>query len=210
MDISKTIKQWSTALSEDGHIQAWIILQRGAWDLLQAEKVITCPQSFAAADENFTPAYAWLRRKMECAGLKAPSHGLTPWWCWVQREGDHPMPFSEDIAGLHSPVVLELSLPADLVAISCFDAWHWVLNRWYLHDSAEDEQAFAESQTGAGDEQETLRRKEASWDRVFDLTQMLGTPTLLSERSLQGCFWQLNLEHVVRVVEALDAFPEET
>jgi hypothetical protein len=209
MELNETISHWSTALSNDGHVQAWIILQRGAWDLLQSEKVITCPQSFAAADENFVLAYDWLRRTMESSGFASPGHDLTPWWCWVQREGDHPMPFREDIAGLIAPVVLELSLPAHWVAISCFDAWHWVLNDCYLYRSAEDEQEFEATLDRGAEAAEIRKRKETSWNQVFDLGQMFGTPTTLAERSLQGCFWQLRLEHVVRVVEALDAYPED-
>lgn len=192
--------QWRTQFSRGGRVSAWIVIEAAAWKQLQQAGELNCPAAFATPDEEFVVAYAWMRAEMAAAGVFPPGPGLTPWWVWVQRSPGHPAPYLEDLAGLTDPVVLQLELPAEELVLSCFEAWHAVLNRWYLHTSPADEAAFdAMLQAGDPAAAESL---QASWRHVFDLGHLYGVPEAPETRLVQGCIWQLRLEQVSRVVTA--------
>jgi hypothetical protein len=89
------------------------LMERSTWQLLEAKGVLTCPIGEANDDSIFQDAYAWMNGSMASAGILAPAPGLSPWWCWVRREANHPEPYIEDTEGLHDPVVLELSVPSN-------------------------------------------------------------------------------------------------
>jgi hypothetical protein len=60
----------------------------------------------------------------------------------IRRDEGHAEPYIEDVEELDDPVVLKLSLPSSLIVLSCFDLWHFALNRWYVWDSEADQVAF--------------------------------------------------------------------
>jgi len=190
-------------------VRAWIILEAEAWALLQANGRLTCPRHLACGTEEFVPAYAWMRDRLVDAGIAPPAENLTPWWCWVQRDGEHPAPFAEDTAGVEVPVVLQLRLPTDAVALSCFDLWHWVLNGWFLPASTAEGDAFNAELVFTGETPAIGEKRRASWARIFDLGNMLGEPLPLEARCIQGCFWELRLSDVVGAATELDHLQRE-
>lgn len=117
-------------------------MERSTWQLLETSGTLKCPASQANDDSIFQQAYEWMNASMTDAGLPAPAENLTPWWCWIRRESDHPHPYIEDLRGHEDPVVLKLSTPSHLIALSCFDLWHFALNRWYVPTSDEDDADF--------------------------------------------------------------------
>ncbi|MDG1581011.1 DUF3841 domain-containing protein [Pseudomonas sp. GOM6] len=190
--------QWRERFTQGAKVQAWIIIEAEAWAQLQVAGELVCPESFAAPGEEFQTAYSWMRQQMTAAGVLPPGEGLSPWWVWVQRAGGHSAPYLEDLAGVRAPVVLELALPASDLVLSCFDAWHAVLNRWFLYqDQAESDEFEALEAAGSPDAESRLRH---SWLNVFDLGHLYGDATPLSARSVQGCIWALRLDQVTRVV----------
>ena len=113
-------------------------MERVVWQRLQATGTLTCSRDKADSDPLFQQAYAWMRGAMAGAGIEAPAPGLSPRWSWIRREPERGMPHAEDLEGLDDPVVLQLAVPAGDLVPSCFDLWHYVLNRWYVADSEED------------------------------------------------------------------------
>lgn len=199
------IRKWQANLAVAGHIHCWTILERTTWQLLDAEGILSCPIDRADDDPIFLQAYEWMKHAMIGAGICPPAQGLSPWWCWIRREGDSQMPYVEDLEGLNDPVVLQMSIPAQDVVPSCFDLWHFVLNRWYVYDSDEDELDFdrALAAAGAGYSANTYlqARLQASWTAVFDLDRSCPDMGFFETKSFQGCFWTLKREYVKAILE---------
>jgi hypothetical protein len=183
-------------------------MERSTLRLLEKHGQLTCPASKADEDPMFQAAYAWIKTSMAEGGVPPPAPGLTPWWCWVRRGNNHPEPYVEDLGGNDDPVVLQLSIPSHLVALSCFDLWHFVLNRIYVYTSELDEQAFdqalaaAPKGSAAALQLENCVRK--SWNAVFELDQCGVDMGPLEYKRIQGCFWTLKLSDVTAVREPSD------
>lgn len=180
-------------------------MERSTWQLLKAQGVLTCPISRAIDDPTFQDAYAWIKDSMTSAGIRAPASDLSPWWCWVRREQSHPEPYIEDVEGLLDPVVLKLSLPSEQIVLSCFDLWHFVLNKWYVWASELDEQEFDRAMKNAEEGSvaalQLQRRMEESWSAIFELDQTAVDMGPFEAKSIQGCFWTLRLADVTAVIE---------
>lgn len=180
-------------------------MERSTWQLLEAEGVLTCPIGSANDDPTFQDAYAWMKDSMASAGVLAPEPDLSPWWCWVRREQNHPEPYIEDAEGLHDPVVLQLSVPAEQIVLSCFDLWHFVLNKWYVWSSEFDEQDFDRAmetaEEGSVAALQLQRRMQKSWLAIFELDQTVMDMGPFEAKSIQGCYWTLRLADVTAVIE---------
>lgn len=206
---SKTfIQKWQSRMASSAEIECWTIMARSTWTLLIANNTLTCPASKAENDPIFTHAYEWMKASMTEAGLHAPTPGLTPWWCWVKREANQYLPYLEDLNGLEDPVVLQLSVPASEVALSCFDLWHYVLNQFYIPASEEDSAEFENAWDVAKGQPESVtqleQRLRKSWQAIFDLNQSRVGMGPVESRSIQGCFWTLKQDWVLAVLEQTD------
>ncbi|WP_460044589.1 DUF3841 domain-containing protein [Pseudomonas sp. S2_H01] len=199
------IQKWQMEFSKNGRIQCWTLMERSIWLMLEAEGELTCPIREANDDPVFQDAYAWMKGSMASAGIYPPGPDLSPWWCWVRREQNHPEPYIEDTEGLHDPVVLELSIPAEKIVLSCFDLWHFVLNKCYVWASELDEQDFDRAQESAEEGSDAAvqlqQRMQKSWSAVFELDQCAVDMGPLEAKSIQGCFWKLSLAYVTAVIE---------
>lgn len=180
-------------------------MERSTWQLLEAEGVLTCPINKAIDDPTFQDAYAWMKRSMASAGMHSPEPGISPWWCWVRREENHPEPYIEDTESLNDPVVLELSVPSEQIVLSCFDLWHFVLNKCYVWASELDEQDFDRAQESAEEGSDAAlqlqQRMQKSWSAVFELDQCAVDMGPFEAKSIQGCFWTLRLADLTAVIE---------
>jgi len=103
-------------------------------------------------------------------------------------------------------VRLELLVPADRALLSDFDAWHCVLNRWYLALTGE-EYARWESRLPEGhrpgDElpPELEREMRASWKRIFDLELLAKSEWVTGGQRVQAALERIELADVVGVRE---------
>lgn len=199
------IQKWQMKLSKKGRVTCWTLMERSTWQLLETEGVLTCPISAANDDPIFQDAYAWMKDSMASAGILAPEPGLSPWWCWVRSGENHPEPYIEDAEGLHDPVALQLSVPAEQIVLSCFDLWHFVLNKCYVWTSELDEQDFDRAMENAEEGSDTAlqlqRRMQKSWSAIFELDQTAVDMGPFEAKSIQGCFWTLRLADVTAVIE---------
>ena len=180
-------------------------MERSTWELLKANGALTCPVEQACDDPIFQRAYTWMKASMAQAGLPAPAVDVSPWWCWVRKEEHHPGPYIEDLHGLDDPIVLQLSIPAERVVLSCFDLWHFVINRCYVWDSEADEMEFDQAWAAAQNDKAALtaleERMQTSWSAIFELDQDRVDMGRLEAKSIQGCFWVLRHEYLTAVLE---------
>lgn|GEM_PF-1724769 len=180
-------------------------MERSTWQVLEAEGELTCPIGEANDDPIFQDAYTWMKGSMASAGILAPEPDISPWWCWVRREENHPEPYVEDTEGLNDPVVLELSVRSEQIVLSCFDLWHFVLNKSYVWTSELDEQDFDRAQVSAEEGSDAAvqlqQRMQKSWSAVFELDQCAVDMGPFQAKSIQGCFWTLRLSDVTAILE---------
>lgn len=204
-----TIRKWQSRLSTPpGIVECWTVMERSTWLLLSSRGTLSCPADKADADPMFQQAYGWMKKSMAEAGLPAPALGLSPWWCWVKRGEGSSKPYIEDLAGLEDPVVLQLRVPANLMVLSCFDLWHFVLNRIYVYESVDDEAQFDQAISNAEDGSEAAwlmeQRLQNSWMAIFELDQLKVDMGPFESKSIQGCLWALERCYVTAVLEASD------
>jgi len=203
--LTSVIRNWQKEFSINGRVRCWTVMERSTWQLLEAEGELTCPIGEANDDPTFQDAYAWMKDSMATAGIYPPAPGLSPWWCWVRSGENHPEPYIEDAEGLHDPVVLELSVPSEQIVLSCFDLWHFVLNKCYVWASELDEQNFDRAKESAEEGSDVAlqlnQRMQKSWSAVFELDQSVVDMGPSEAKSIQGCFWELSLAYVTAVIE---------
>lgn len=131
-------------------------------------------------------------------------------WGWYHWEGkERPKPDLRSSGHLPkgaTGVRIEFEIPENRVILSDFDAWHFVLNRWFLCLCEKEDKDFTEELERAGIPQrwpypEPFRSRIInSWQCIFD--QEAGDPEWrgsLSRRSIQATFWELKLSQVRHV-----------
>lgn len=103
---------------------------------------------------EFQRSYDWLNRTL--------GYGNNPIWAWYQLDDSfedyYKWLLTTSCKG--EEVFLILNVPESEVTLSDFNAWHYVLNNWYLPEDVNSEEDLD------GWSQEEI---EESWIRVFNL-----------------------------------------
>lgn len=158
-----------------------------------------CDQSKAENAKDFADSYKWMVRQMDKRGISHPDNATSPVWAWhTYNWRQHQPDLREGGHGCRGEksVCLELEVPDEEVLLSDFDEWCIVLNKWYIDDSTNEEEYdefFEEFDKLPPKEQKIL--KEASWEKVFDLTEM-NTEWRTRGRWIQATFWILKKEYI--------------
>jgi hypothetical protein len=191
-------------------MRLWTIKPIEVWERLQREKTLFVDPTHPTFQENlpfFHEAYEWMRAQM---ARRLPHYeGNYPWWAY-----DYKLDLRTYRFHTHPPnerwVRMELEIPSEKVLLSAYGAWHYVLNRWYLpyttdEESYERELDAWEAETkahGIDTYQNSVPfpepwelRMRASWERIFDVDDLRETNTI------QATFERLELAEVVRVTE---------
>jgi len=105
---------------------------------------------------EFKSSYAWMMEQMK---ERLPHYdGLTyPVWLWHKRpDQNRPGMLLKGQKG----VIITLDIPDEDILWSCFDSWHYVLNKWLLTQTEEEytqlEDCFSEEEM------------ISSWSYIFD------------------------------------------
>lgn len=146
----------------------------------------------------FVKAYNWLNQQMMKRIGEPPHEGQYPMWAWHRcdeidnlERGGHLVPGTRGVR-------IEFEIDAKSVLLSDFDSWHYVLNHWYLPASESDGDAFELELKQQGLYSLYFKKSlphnfnqriEASWDRIFNLT----------DYSTQATFWKLESDQVLDV-----------
>lgn len=162
--------------------------------------------SWERADPDYTRAYGWMVAQMAARGLD--TGGNPPFWAWHSYGGAGKRVDMRFINASVPLLRLTLAVPDELVLLSCFERWHFVLNNWY-HSIDEADYAQAEVLEDAGKLDQGV--KEESWLRIFDLS-VYGDPAWNGSddhSSIQACMpW---FEHAwIRKVERFEPRPVRT
>jgi hypothetical protein len=129
---------------------------------------------------------------------KPPGRSRAPLWAWKVWSRRTPKPDLRSRAHLPSGtagVRIEFEAPPDCVLLSDFTRWHVVLNRQFLSDNAEEDDAAATRMSG-----DRKLRIERSWERIFELDR--GDPEYwgpFGDRGIQATLWQIELAQVRKV-----------
>jgi len=159
-------------------------------------------------EDGFAPAYEWMAGEMGKM-LAPPPDGVDAWplWAWFRHGKGGVDPDADEYADQDLWVMTFETDPRHVV-ISDFDAWHYVLQGWYLPDrsapdggDAEADQ-FADALNEAGVEwgdhpypEPFASRIQNSWKRVFDLSGK--TRSKAAKTKLQATFWVLDRRQIL-------------
>ena len=186
--------------------------------LLQEGRLLAKPE-FGEEDTpwDWRSAYTWLAQQMRTRlFVAAPATAEFPFWAWhfwngaVQPKPDLRYSSMRRWAkSTERHVLLEMAVPADGVLLSDYDAWHWVLNYWYL-GAARETCRFERDLKAKGlcfwkqkplpDEAEHIRMAK-SWERIFDFAaaRLVGMPP--KNQRIQATFWSLRADELCSAVE---------
>lgn len=186
----------------------WTIQTEDAWSELQDRGVLRATRQ--QSEKDFLLAYQWMIEQMERRLAPRVQRNQFPVWAWRQWENEvrakPDLRSSGHIPKGERGVRIEFEIPDDLVLLSDFHLWHYVLNYWYLpHSESEGEEFEAELESHG---LSFFTRKPlphpgfhsrivASWDRIFDLHWTgddLALP--LSRKSIQATLWELKEDQV--------------
>ncbi len=184
----------------------WTIQDMAAWERLQQHGLLR--GDGRRVQVYYRYAYRWMAEQMRLR--LPPPHARVPLWGWYRWRGIRQcrpdLRASGHLVKGVPGVRIELELPEDRALLSDFDAWHCVLNRYFLSLREQEEEAFAEEleraevQPGWPYAEPFHSKVVSSWERIFDLKA--GDPEWwgpVSERSVQATFWELPLSQVRRV-----------
>jgi len=142
--------------------------------------------------EDFIQPYKWIVKQMDKRIKNHPDNIEYPLWAWYQwNDSKHRKP---DLRYHHIPkgekgVRIHFKIDDDLVLLSDYSTWHYILNGWYLPISEEDSNKYEDILNN--DEM------ELSWERIFDLNwydKYINEPK--DKKAIQAVFWELKLDWV--------------
>ena len=186
-------------------MRIWSIQESRAWREMQKYGILR--GKVRRLDRFNRDAYKWISGQMVKRGFASKNH--PPIWAWIS-----PKPDLRESAHLERGkrgVRLELEIDPIRVLASDFDAWHCVLNRWYLALSWREDSVFERKcRQSTGKKLPSWKDLHSglktairhSWERIFDIERL--TKSCLwnkkgGERFLQCVLREIRLSDVVRV-----------
>jgi len=187
-------------------MRLWTIQTKEAWE--HAEKLGVLEFNEIAdkeIDDWFRPAYNWMAGQLEERVRGYPCNKY-PIWAWyhpkpdLRRSGHLP----RDTTGVR----VEFLVDSDRVLLSDFEAWHAVLNCWYLSLSEEEGENWDERSERAGIKggwenwpppspfkEEILK----SWERIFDPELLNKHPEWIGGETIQACIEKIYVNEVINI-----------
>ena len=175
-------------------MKIWTIQKREILNKLMSDAKIQRHLSNICPD--ILEDYQWMIQKMVESGIVIQEK-ITPFWAWHSYAGlSNPKPDLLDEG--HHPkgtkcVCLELNIPDDLVLISQFEMWVWIMNKWYVSENAIERDAVEKSGF-------TKPQLHQSWNRIFNLdfgSDEFWNPK--SSRAIQAVFPYLDANWIQEV-----------
>lgn len=183
----------------------WMILPLESFNVLQRRQYLTCDGR--RIEHCHAPAYTWIAEEMgRRTDGPPPARVRYPLWAWKQWAG--PGRARPDLRAIRhhyeGPFVrVEIELPGEHVLLSDYEAWHHVLNGWFLAASEAESDAFEADLKAAGIcggwpyREPFHSRVVESWQRIFDLNWSVeGWTAPIEKKSIQATFWRLDASQV--------------
>lgn len=157
---------------------------------------------------GFLPSYTWLKNKMNEKGITYENNNSHLIWAWYQWNGLRKKAPDKRYSSVYdyfdTPyVMMELSIPRERVLLSDYDAWHFVLNYWYLekaHKSNCFKKAYNFYRIKPNDTHMIHPVIDKSWENIFDMKasrEILQYPQ--KHQKIQATFFELFYTDVKKV-----------
>lgn len=176
-------------------MRLWSIRKFEEWEQLEQNGVlITDP---ARIDKDFLVAYRWITKELEKKVPKPHSDCQFPLWawqCWDSERSCRPdLRVRWGEAG-EKLVLMTLDIPDELVLLSDFQLWHFVLTRWFLAKNQKEEKLFEAlcEKQGATSKPIGEQQMIASWQQIFHWQDI--DSRYFGEgvgESIQAVFWEI-------------------
>lgn len=176
-------RRFLTTCAADTPIRLHTIQTEAAWRAAQERGYLVGDPHHA--EPFFLNAYGWMRFQM-AERLDAYS-GDYPVWAWLKRPNMRQWSYEREPS-----VMVVAEVPRGRMLLSDFDAWHSVLNHWWISINEEEDERFEAEKMPVED----------TWHRVFDIVG--GEPGTDrrwngSKDWLQACVDRIYVREVVRV-----------
>ena len=184
-------------------MRVWTIQPVEVWEELNKKGYFICDPTKAdyISDKewNFKEAYDWLVGQMQYRIGRRPIGVSYPIWAWHTHDWQHKKPDLRKV-GLgnkgQKSVCIEVEIPDNQIVLTDFDAWHFVLNKWYFDDShSEEEWKMLHAKYDRLDRDVKEKVKIQSWQKVFDVSPFQ-TEWCHRGRSIQATSCVLHLKDV--------------
>jgi hypothetical protein len=192
-------------MTKSEKMRLWTIQTKDTWARAENSGVLECND--IVTDKEIAnwlrPAYDWMVRQLE-QRVKNYPHNKYPIWAWY-----HPKPDLRQSGHLPrgtSGVRIEFIVSSDRVLLSDFEAWHAVLNCWYLSLSEVESENWDsrcesvrigwENWPPPSPFKEELMR---SWERIFDLELLKKHSEWIGGETIQACIEKIYIDEVVNV-----------
>ena len=188
----------------------WTVQHPEVWRKLQRGETVHGPALAGMDDAMFRDAYAWMMRQMDALPDADVANSSTPVWVWPTRVDLREATFRR-WAKEQRMVVLALDMLPGRVLLSDYDAWHFVLNYWYLAGEHATDRFHRWTERVCNTDvyrskplplAQAHRLVERSWERVFELERLRTRLEYgAAPQSVQGTLWKIRPDDVVGVVE---------
>lgn len=179
------------------HLTMWTVQPVSMWEEMQRTGWLRADgrrSMLMRTDPSFREAYDWMRKQMR---ERIPGYrGRYPIWAWHDK-----MPRKRDYAD-HDPsepqqVRIKFRAAPGAVLLSSFDAWHAVLNYWFIgpEDMADVYMELRREELTP----EMAARLEASWRHVFDIPKATEYRFHIPGATLQGVIEEVHISQVSTV-----------
>ena len=132
-----------------------------------------------------------------------PEQVSFPIWAWHTRNFLHKKPdlrMSGYGAKGEECVCIEIEIPDNEVLLTDFDAWHFVLNKWYLNTDCWNDETYEEDEKWLKTLSDEQRKEEIekSWQGIYNL-ETKETDWMCRGKYIQATFWVLKKENIKKV-----------
>ncbi|WP_295076896.1 DUF3841 domain-containing protein [Ruminococcus sp.] len=146
--------------------------------------------------------YNWLANEMKKRIGKPSKDVEYPVWAWYIHDSSRKKPDLRKTGLVRRGkrmVCLEIDIPDNEVVLSDEEAWHFVINDWYL-SGATDEAAFDKDISWFESLPDNKKQevKLISWQRIFDI-EPFANGFEIKGRYVQATFWELRAEQIRKV-----------
>lgn len=156
---------------------------------------------------GFPQSYTWLREKMLEKGVTYEKHNEHLIWGWYKWMGDRAKPDKRyaSVFGFYDKpfVMLELDFDSSRVCLHDYDAWHFVLNYWYLGLESEGDkfsEQFDYYKEKPLTNTEGHKQVQQSWENIFDFEKCRILLEYDQKRQcIQATFFEIFLSDVQKV-----------
>jgi hypothetical protein len=182
----------------------WTIQPPEVVKILEEFGNFACDANLSENFEFFHDAYLWIAGEMDKRNIPHPNNLSLPLWAWHTRNYKHKKPDFRTI-GLGNTgeryACIEFEIPDELVLLSDFDSWHYVLNKIWI-DNSKDEEEFEKLDKWYENLENSVKEKVMidSWQNIFDITPRTGKYDA-NGSFVQATFWKLDKDMISSMKE---------